>query len=315
MDVVFKLTIQDTPIADAPVLVNNEARMTDARGEVVAPLESSTLYTISTGLAAISFPPLLETGGSFAARSPVTIEAQRLVTADEPCRMVVDGVPHVYISSLNETSQALEVPLSYRSLNQILSVTGGAVPPELFPPGSSGRAVPLSHFTSGGSIIGQWNFLGQEVRFTPSLTFCAAKGVPGQCELIDRVTFRLPFDYTRRTILRLTNQSLLAARSGRWRSQDGSFRVPFMSRGARALAAMEGVFVHETGTNFACQMTPMSCVRRRVPKAALVKAFATIFQGKIPRGLEHISGRSKKEIAAFERELRKVPNSYVVCDE
>ena len=58
----------------------------------------------------------------------------------------------------------------------------------------------------------------------------------------------------------------------------------------------------------------MSCSMNRVPKQAMTKAFAKIFKGKVPRGLEHISARSKKEIAAFQRELRKLPDTYVTCD-
>ena len=311
----FKLTILNTPIAGAPVLVNTETKMTDSEGQFTASLENSTLYTISTGLAAIAFDPVLETGGSLAVRSPVTIEARRLIVpAEDPCRLLIDGREHFYVSSNNLTSEALEVPLTYNLLNQILSVTGEAVPPEVFAPGTSGFSLPMRYFMSGTTTMGQWNFLGQEIRFSADLRFCADRGVPGQCEIIEPTVIRGPFDYVRKVIIRLTNQSLKAARTGKWRSRDGKYRVPFMSRGARALAAMEGIFKQTSEPSFACEVTPMSCTVRRVPKPALVKAFARIFQGKVPRGLEHISRRAKRESSLFQRELRKVPDTYVTCD-
>jgi len=313
--VVFKLTIRDTPIVGAPIQVNTETKFTDSQGQFSAPLGSSTLYTISTGLPAISFDPILETGGSLAARSPVTIEARRLITpAREPCKILISGIPHVYFASVNETDETLSVALSYVTLNQMLSVTGEATPAEHFAPGTSGFSVPERYFTSGASLAGVWRFLGEEIAVTRDISVCADTGVPGQCAVIEPTRLRGPFDYVRKVIMRLTKQSLAAARTGRWKSINGKYRIPFLVRGAKALAAMEGLFTESNGQNFVCEVTPKSCRLRRVPKAALTKAFAKIFGGKVPRGLEHISRRSKKEVAAFQRELRKVPDSYVTCD-
>jgi hypothetical protein len=87
-----------------------------------------------------------------------------------------------------------------------------------------------------------------------------------------------------------------------------------MVRGARALAIMDTSFSQAKRQSFACAVTPMSCTLHRVPKAGLEKAFGKIFQGNIPRGLEPIFKRSKKERAAFRRELKKLPDTYVTCD-
>jgi hypothetical protein len=314
-DVTFKLTILNTPIAGAPVQVNTEMKLTDSEGQFTASLENSTQYTISTGLEAISFSPILEAGGALAARSPVAIEAQRLVTsAADPCRILINGAPHIYFASNNVTDRALTVPLSYTTLNQILSVTGQATPAENFAPGTSGFSLPESHFASGATLMGIWKFLGQEITVTSDLKVCADTGVPGQCELLDPTLLRSPFEYTRSTILKLTNLSLAAARAGRWKGTNGKFSVPFLSRGAKTLAYMERVFRNSSGQNFSCEVVPMSCTVRQVPKRELTKSFARIFSGGVPRGLEHINRRSKAEIAAFERLMRKLPNRYVKCD-
>lgn len=314
-DVTFKLTILNTPIAGAPVQVNTETKITDSQGQFTASLENTTLYTIATGLAAISFDPVLETGSALSARSPVTIEAQRLITpAEDPCRILINGTPHVYFSSSNVTDQTLTVPVSYTALNQMLSVSGQATPAENFAPGTSGFSIPESHFTSGTTLMGVWKFLGLDITISPDIGVCADTGVPGQCELLDPTLLRSPFEYTRSTIVKLTNLSLAAARAGRWKGTNGRYSVPFMSRGAKALAYMERVFRNSSGQNFQCEVVPMSCSVRRVPKRELTKVFTQIFNGRVPRGLEHVARRSKSEIAAFERLMKKLPNSYVKCE-
>ena len=162
--------------------------------------------------------------------------------------------------------------------------------------------------------MGVWKFLGLEIPVSPNMQICADRGVPGQCEVIDPTLLRSPFEYTRNTIVRLTNLSLAAARSGKWRGNNGTYSVPFMSRGARALAYMERVFRNSSGQSFQCEVVPMSCSVKRVPKRELSKLFAQIFEGKVPRGLESVSRRSKAENAGFERLMRKLPATYVRCE-
>jgi hypothetical protein len=313
--VIFKLTILNTPIAGAPIQINTETKITDSDGQFTASLENSTLYTLATGLEAISFDPILETGGALAARSPVTIEAKRLITpAEDPCRILIDGVPNVYFSSNNATDHVLSVPLAYTTLNQMLSATGGATPAEDYAPGTSGFSIPESHFTSGATLMGVWKFLGQEITISPDIKICTDRGVPGQCEALDPTMLRSPFEYTRATILRLSNLSLAAARAGKWKGANGKYSVPFLSRGAKALAYMEEVFRNSSGQNFQCEVVPMSCSVQRIPKKELAKAFAQIFKGRVPRGLEAISKRANAENVAFGRLMRKLPNTYVKCE-
>ena len=295
--------------------VNADTKMTDVNGQFSASLENSTLYSIASGLEAISFTPLYETGGQFAARSPVTIEATRLIAqAEDPCRLVIGGTPHIYFAATNSTDRTLTVPLTYTDLNSIYSVTGEAVPAESFAPGTSGFSVPETYFTAGTSLTGVWKFLGQNITVSSSLQICTDRGVPGSCEVLDPAQLRSPFEYTRRVILKLTNLSISAARSGRWKGANGKFGVPFLSRGARALVTMEKAFKDSKSQNFACEVVPKACTIKRIPKSDLRKAFTLIFAGKVPRGLEHISNMSKREITLFQRELRKLPESYVTCE-
>lgn len=289
--------------------------MTDANGRFSASLENSTLYTITSGLEAISFTPLYETGGQFAARSPVTIEATRLISpADDPCRLVIGGTPHIYFSATNSTDRALTVPLTYTELNAIYSATGEAIPAESFSPGTSGFSVPENYFTAGTSLTGVWKFLGQDITVTSGLQVCTDRGVPGSCDILDPAQLRSPFEYTRRVILKLTRLAIEAARAGRWRAANSNYSVPFLARGAKALVAMERAFRDSKSQNFVCEIVPKSCTLKRIPKGKLRRAFAHLFAGTVPRGLEHISRLSRREISLFQNELSKLPDEYVTCE-
>ncbi len=230
-----------------------------------------------------------------------------------PCRLVVGGSPYTYFSFVNRSDRSLTVPLLYSPLNAIYSVTGQAAPPEVFAPGTNGFTIAESHFANGHSLAGRWRFFGQEVVVPDVPDICTDRGVPGSCAVINRETLRLPFDHTRRVILKLASQSIAAARAARWKGTGGKFTIPFLSRGAAALRSMEMPFAESSGQSFVCEIAPRSCVTKQVPKKAPLRAFKKIFEGKVPRGLEYIAQSSQREISTFERQLRKLPDRYTSC--
>jgi hypothetical protein len=199
-------------------------------------------------------------------------------------------------------------------MNSLWSVTGQGAPPELFAPGTSGFTVPEEYFGQPSGLAGIWKFLGQEIKLEGVPDVCADMAVPGSCEFVDTSALTQPREYTRQLIMSLARASISAAVSGRWKGANGRFAVPFMTRGAQALAMMDRSMAMVAGQHFVCEVTPMSCVRKSVPKAAMKRAFAKIFSGKPPRGLEHLYARSIKEAKKFERLLAKVPSSYVTCE-
>jgi len=295
-------------------MINATTASTDVNGEVRTSLVNSETYTISSGLQALSFAPLFDTGGGFAARSPVLIAAERLVTPIEnPCRVLIGGTPNIYFSSVNSTDQTLSVPLSEPLLNSIFSVTGEAVPAESFAPGTSGFTVPENYFRDVDGLRGVWKFLGLEIPIPATPSVCVDRGVPGECMPIDSGVLRSPFEYTRKVVMKMARQAIAAAQSGRWKGSKGQYRIPFLARGASALAAMERAFRDSSGQNFVCDITPQSCVTKRVPKREMRVAFKKLFDGKTPKGLEHITARREQEEAAFARYLRSLPESYTSC--
>ena len=320
-EITFKLTILETPVAGAPVMINSETKHTDSNGEFVASLNRETYYSVSTGLEAISFSTLYDTGANFAAQSPVSIAAQRLMAASgDPCRVLVGGVANIYFTCVNSTDRALSVPLTNPSedpsvnlsLNSLLGdpLSPPPAPPADFAPGTTGFAIPESYFASGGA----WQFLGQRVTIAADPPICTDRGIPGACEVIDQGLLRGPFDHTKEVVLGLTRDALKAARTGKWKITGGKFSVPFLKRGGVALATMEKVYKYSNSQNFVCDITPMSCRTSKVPKKTLLRAFAKIFDGNVPRGLESLQARKKREMRAFEAHLNKLPAEYTTCD-
>lgn len=223
------------------------------------------------------------------------------------------GNQNLFFSTLNTSDHALEVPLHYPSLNSILSITGGAVPPEAFAPGSSGFVLPESDFLTPSGLYGVWNFLGQSINVPVSPEVCADTGVPGECVAISDAELLKPFVYTRRAILRLAMEANQAARAGTWRSNGSGFSKAFLRRGAAVLARMKREIIRSTGDKFLCEVAPMSCTTVEVSEASLIKAFASIYDAKFPRGFEKARKRKIREVADFKKFIAGAPKQYVVC--
>lgn len=312
--VTIRLVIQETPLAQAPLMINATPVTTDANGEVVTMLWTTHMYAISSALEAISFPPIADTGENFSAQSPVILAADRLVRSlNTPCRTFISGAPAIYFSTLNSTDRALNVPLTMPDLNSLWSVTGQGAPPEWFAPGTSGFTVPESYFGASSGLQGIWKFLGQEITISGVPDVCVSQAIPGACDTVDAAALFKPREYTRKVIMRLARQSTAAARSGRWKGTNGSFAIPFLARGAKSLAVMDKSMRIVGRHNFVCPYTPSSCSRKSIPKATLKKAFQEIFAGKPPRGLEHLYARAAKETKSFEQVLKKIPNAFITC--
>ncbi len=314
--ITFLLTIEETPIAGAPIVIDAETQKTDVDGKVTKPLTIGQLHTVETGLEAIAFEALRETGAQLAARSPVQLAATRLIRANKtPCRVVVSGAPNIFFGSSNSTDHALSVPLELNELNAIYSVSGGASPPEIFAPGSSGFFIPEHHFLTANGLQGVWKFLGESVVVPQTPEVCADTGVPGECRYLSDAQLLSPIDYTRRAILRMVREATRAARVGRWKP-DGTKQTSMMilSRGARVMVMMRRFLAAKSGDKFVCDIAPMSCSTIRIPKDVLIKTFSTLYDLKFPRGLEYLKKRKQGEVAGLKTVLNGLPNAYVVCE-
>jgi hypothetical protein len=215
---------------------------------------------------------------------------------------------------VNVTDHVLSVPLTYNQLNSMYSLTGQATPPESFTSGTSGFSIPEEYFTQPQGLVGVWKFLGQNMTLPTTLSACSDRAVPGACTPLDASVLRGPIEYTRQAISNLVLKSLAAARSGKWKGSGGKFSIPFLNRGAAAIALMERSFPYSTQQNFVCSVTPLSCTTVHVSKPQLIKAFSKIYDKNMPKGLQTLVANSEKEVAAFKKELKKVPDSYTACE-
>lgn len=299
----------------APLIIDSQTQTTDLNGEVTTSLAVDTQHSITTGLEALSFQPIIETGNELALHNPVLIEGTRLVrSAQAPCRVLVGGDPNIFFPTFNIADHALSVPLQYPSLNSMLSVTGGATPAELFASGSSGFVVPESDFHTPSGLYGVWNFLGQSVAVPSSPDVCADTGTPGECSAVSDAELLRPFDYTRRAILRLAGEATRSARARKGQPNGSSFSKAFLRRGAAVLARMQREIIRSKGDKFICDRAPMSCTTVRVSQPVLIKAFASIYDSKLPTTLAPVRKRKAREVGDFKKFLAGVPQEYVVCE-
>ncbi len=313
----YQVRIAETPIAGIPVMVNAQAQITDDNGSIAVSMESGRYYAISSGLSAVSFTSLYDSGGNFMARGDQVIDAQRLVSAGPACRIMTDGVKNIYFTTNNSTDDTKVISRAYKA-NRMYSVTGGAAPPDYFAPGTSGFTVPEGEFAQNGSLNGVWYFLGQSVLVTSDLPVCADSGTPVQCTTISQAQLRVPVDYTRAMVMRLTKMAFTLAKKGTWKGLSGSFATPFLSRGAAAMASMQKTLAGiSTGPVYACDSQPAaSCTQVSLTgfKRIAQTNFGRLFAKPVPRGLESITRLAAQEGRAFKTKvLDQLPDQVWVC--
>jgi hypothetical protein len=198
------------------------------------------------------------------------------------------------------------------------SVTGGAAPPDYFAPGTSGFTVPEAEFTLNGSLTGVWIFLGQSVNVTSDLKMCADSGMPGQCSVMTQAQLKVPLDYTRSVVVRLTKMATAMAKKGMLKGAQGSYSTVLLGRGASTIAAMQQMLAPTMkGVTYTCPSDPgASCtlVSLNNFKSVAQRNFSRIFAKPVPKGFESIAKMGPQEIRAFKANvLDKLPNQVWVC--
>jgi hypothetical protein len=77
---------------------------------------------------------------------------------------------------------------------------------------------------------------------------------------------------------------------------------------------MKREIIRSKGDKFICDVAPMSCTTVRVSQVNLLKAFASLYDTKFPRGLDHLKKRKDKEVRDFKKFIGRAPQEYFVCD-
>ena len=311
----YTVKIAQTPVAGIPVMINSQAQITDDNGAIAVSMNTGQYYAISSGLSAISFAPLYDSGVNFITRGDQVIEATRLVSVVGPaCRVMVDGVPNVYLSTYNSTDVTHVVPKIYKA-NRIYSVTGGAIPPDFFPPGTSGVALAEQHFTQNGGLTGVWNFLGQSVAITSDIKMCADTGTPNECQVVD---IRGPIEATRTMVLKLSEIAAKVARRTQSKVLKGRLVGVFLTRGANAIAALQlQIASTAQATTYVCATKPApTCTSLSLAKykQVAVASYAKLFSRPLPIGLESVPRMAASEGRKFKTNVvDRLPDSVWVC--
>jgi len=314
----YQVRIAETPIAGIPVMVNAQSQVTDDNGSISVSMDADTYYAISSGLTAVTFDALYDSGANLISNGDMVIDATRLVSVAGPaCRVMVGSVPNIYFTTVNQTDTTHTISRMYQA-NRMYSVTGGATPPDYFAPGTSGFAVPAVEFSQNGTLTGVWNFLGQSVNVSDDLKMCADSGIPTQCSVVARTELRGSIEYTRGVVIRLTKLATFLAKKGRLKSAQGSYALMLLGRGASILAAMQQALAPaQKGTAYVCAAQPAaSCTLTslRTFKAVAQRQFGRLFAKPFPRGFEPIAKRGIPEARLFKSSsLDKLPDEVWVC--
>lgn len=311
----FQLTINGAPAPGAPVKVQSTPVNTSSLGYFNVTVPSSQSITIETGLPAISFTPVSGIAGSFIGGTNV-IPAIRLVSPGaQICSTMVGSTPSIYFPYSNTSGTALTVPLTYPSLNRIVSQTGMAAPAQLFAPGLTGNGftLPASLFASGTGYSGSWQFLATSVSVPSNPITCASGGTPSDCK---KVSFDPVFESARGIISYLSTECIKEAERGAWKPK-GDFRGPFYAKGASALKNLRA-FINTLGSPVYSCTTPPSgntCAEVTVDKSSLRRIFNSIFTGAIPDDLKRVKALIPAQKKAFEKTLSSLPSSVYYCSE
>ena len=285
-------------------------------GEVKLNVPPESEVSVSSGLPVIEFTPFYDTAANFAGRSPVLINARRLV---EPlpgiCRILVGNEEHVYFPYENLTDQTMSVPLRYNLLNRMLSPGGGAVPPELFAPGllGNGFSVPKRLFSNGAGYAGAWQFIGTTNAIPQTLNVCSDTGTTPSCDRLADLSLQRLFDHPRSLIVRLGDASVRLAKQRAWKPS-GNMRGPFYTRGVKSLARIRALMNRLSGPNYLCPTTPPQCRVIEVPKAEFLKAFNVIYTGAVPKGLLPLKKTQKAEVKKYQAILKSLPDQVTKCN-
>lgn len=290
---------------------------TDENGEFAVPLEESSTYSIVSGLPAtdgekaVVFDEIIGSGSTLAAQSPYTIEMQRRIFVEEPvCRGRRDGIDVAVFHYDNTSNVTLQVPLSYGSLNQMLSPNGDQEPPAIFEAGEKSFYRPLSGFEVDETYAGEWMITGQSLEINGELPLCTDDG-DGECTVLDVALFDNLWTYTSRVVQnQIGKAKLLYGKS--WRPAP-SQRLFVLNRGARVLAALRRELAQYEGALVCPAPTTASCSTVSVDKATIRSQFTRLFQGT-PRGLSTLDTAAAAQKKALNKLLQAVPDSVTICD-
>jgi hypothetical protein len=316
--VIIEIESEQTPIPAVPVLMNGTPVVTDERGRIEQIVESDSAVRIESGLPAVRFDPIEQTGRYLERISPLDVSAVLLVSPlgawAGQCEVLVGETRSVYLQYVNFSIDALEVPgggMNYFEGN------GAVLAESIFAPGQAGFTVPLNNFFNGKSYQGTWELLGQRVPLRFPLSVCTDTGLAGECELVNSRTFRPLRKFARESFENYKGHIQYVLNSHRYgreeRQKIERWQKAFRDRGEGILGGIRAQIAKLHTPVFYCASPPPQCTEVLLHRPRLTKLFDRMVPRYVPREFSQLRGVAQRDRKTFARLLKRLPAVYQHC--
>lgn len=301
-----------------PLVVNGTPEVTDERGEFSRVFVSKAPARIESGLPAVVFEPVVDTGLGLEMQNPVTISATVLLApyaADATqCEVLVGRQRSVFLRYVNYSDMGLEVPVG--GMNSFLT-SGGAVPEKFFAPGLNGFITPLDTFFNGYDYDGTWMFLGKTVPLQFPLPVCTDSGAGSDCKVITARDLKKIRDLFKSIVQRYNDKAdeLLRHRRGddiTW-ERARRWRYDLRERSDRLLNSVTRRLRRIQPPVFFCGEPPPQCRIKTFPQPVLNIYFDQLLGGRPPYPLAELRDNTKRDRRRWRILLSKYPQVYHRC--
>ncbi len=346
------MRIELTPIADAPVRIGSHALITDNQGAFSIEVLPEERADISSGLLAIGFgsiagiagETLSGTGAEIASIAAgvggaIVIEADQRVKPEALCyiRDANTGVGSIRFPFTNRYGVTLSVESD--KLNSLTSVADPSKGPDREPypladfesidtdrpDGYLGFEWPVNYFIwfdparNSDIISAEWKLINRTVSLDQPLSevpLCPSAARLDSCSAYTADLSNRIYAQMFSSVTRLSQIAEKAARKGIWKNRSGKFRNPYLDQAARSLRTTKFILNRLAKPAFICPAgLPNTCRMQEFPKTAILYQFDSILKVKLPKQLKFLIKSLGKERQKFLVELRKQPDSIVVCDQ
>jgi len=340
-----------TPLADAPVKIGSHVLITDPQGAFSLEVLAQERADISSGLLAIGFDTiagipgetLSGTGAEIAAIAAasggtIIIEATQRVKPEDLC----------YIRDANTGAGSIRFPFTNRygvtlsvesdKLNSLTSVADPSKAPDREPypladfesteadkpDGYLGFEWSVDFFTwfdparNSDIVSAEWKLINKTVSLDQPLSevpLCPSAARLDSCSVYTSDISNRIYSQMFSSVTRLSQLAEVAARRGSWKNRSGKFRNPYLDQAARSLRNTKSILNGLSKPAYICPAgLPNTCRTQVFPKTAILYQFDSILKVKLPKALQFLVKSLSKERQKFLVELRKQPDSIVVCD-
>ncbi len=273
---------------------------------------------IESGLPAVYFDTIVDTGLGLETQHPVTIAATVLLSPyggdATQCEVLVGQQRSVFLRYVNHSSMGLSVPLG--GLNSFFT-SGDAVPETLFAPGLNGFVTPLDRFFKGGAYTGSWVLLGRTIPLQFPLPVCTDSGAGSDCRVItarDLRKIRVLFasivehynDKADQVLARARGNDDTRERARRWRSE-------FRERSDKLETAVVQRLRRIQPPVFFCGEPPPQCATKTFPQPVFQILFDRLIGRRPPYPFSELVKMNKRDRRRFRTLLSKYPQVYHRC--